>query len=303
GPCLYLYTRMQTKNEKTFFKKDLLHFFPFLFFLFLTFISMIRMQNGSIYFERSKIFSVIEGIFAIAACISVSVYNILSYRMIKEHILQIQDKFSYLSIDNTLSWISRFSILFLIFLINQLVVFLYSTFYGKVLLNPVANVYLLLGFLYTLSFFFMRQDDVYNQTKNFEDIIKKEKYSKSGLSKTKMEQLENILLDYIEKEKPYLNPDLVISDIASGIGISTNHLSQIINTKFEKNFFMFINDFRIAEVIKKMNDSNYDEYPVIRIAYDCGFNSKSSFNSIFRKATGMTPAQFRSKRNRESNTL
>lgn len=299
GPCLYLYTRMQTKSEKTFHKKDLTHFFPFLFFCFIVFISMLKIENNSFQIVASSHFKWIEGIFAIVACVSVSFYNYHSYKMIQEHSIHIQDQFSYLSIENTLSWVVRFSILFLIFLFNQLIVLLYSMIFGKIILSPVANVYLLLAFLYTLSFFFMRQDDVFIQSKNFEDIIKKEKYSKSGLSEDRIEQLAKNLLEYMEKEKPYLNSDLVISDLANGIGVSTNHLSQIINTHFNKNFFMFVNDYRVTAVMERMKDSKYDEYPVIRIAYDCGFNSKSSFNSIFRKATGMTPAQFRLEQKQE----
>ena len=92
-----------------------------------------------------------------------------------------------------------------------------------------------------------------------------------------MKNLTQTLIFYMETEKPYLKSDLVISDMATALNINVNHLSQIINTNFQKNFFMFINDYRVAEVTNKMKDPAYKEFPVLRIAYEAGFNSKSYF--------------------------
>lgn len=63
---------------------------------------------------------------------------------------------------------------------------------------------------------------------------------------------------------------------------------------------MFINDYRVDEVIARFQDPNFNDYNILRIAFDSGFNSKSSFNSIFRKATGFTPMEYREKLSKET---
>ena len=80
--------------------------------------------------------------------------------------------------------------------------------------------------------------------------------------------------------------------LASGL---TNHTSQIINENLNKNFFDFVNDYRINEVKKCLSDSKFSHYTLLAIAYECGFNSKSSFNSLFKIKTGLTPSEYQKK--------
>lgn len=297
GPCLYLYTRIQTRTEKYWKYKDLLHFIPFIFFTILSFIPGVSFASSKINSSGYNFSLILFESFAIISWISVAIYGYLAYRMIKSHSLNLLEKFSYLSIENTLSWVNRFSFVFLFVLSIQNIISIYSKFSEQKIVSGKVNGWLLLGFLYVLSFFFIRQGSVFSRSEDTNVSAKKEKYSKSGLNEDKIHNLASTLLLYMEKEKPYLNPDLVISDIAIALGINVNQLSQIINVKFQKNFFMFVNDYRVSEVIAKMKDSNYKDFPVLRIAFDAGFNSKSSFNSIFRKSTGFTPVEFRSKIN------
>jgi len=80
--------------------------------------------------------------------------------------------------------------------------------------------------------------------------------------------------------------------MAQSLNLSTNHLSQIINEKLEMNFFDFINEYRVNEVKDRLSDPKYKHYTLLAIAFDSGFNSKSSFNSIFKQYTGLTPSEF-----------
>lgn len=100
------------------------------------------------------------------------------------------------------------------------------------------------------------------------------------------------LLDFMEKEKPYLDSKLSLGQLAEMIELSNNHLSEMIKTRLGKNFFDFINEYRIKEVKEKLADPNNKSFTLLAIAYDCGFNSKSSFNSLFKKYTGLTPSEY-----------
>ena len=100
------------------------------------------------------------------------------------------------------------------------------------------------------------------------------------------------LINYIDEEKPYLNPNLSLGDLADQIGIHSNQLSWLINKKFEKNFKEFINDYRVAAFKDLSIDPKNEHITLIGLAFESGFNSKTAFNTFFKKSTGMTPNQF-----------
>ena len=125
--------------------------------------------------------------------------------------------------------------------------------------------------------------------KNVADITK---YKTSGLSSNDAKDFLPVLLKYMETEKPYLNSQLSISELAEQINIPTNHLSQIINEQTGKNFFEFINSFRVEEVKLQISDNQDKKFTLLAIALDSGFNSKTVFNTFFKKETGLTPRQF-----------
>ena len=121
---------------------------------------------------------------------------------------------------------------------------------------------------------------------------KRSRYKKSGLKKTEAEVQLKKLLDYFENDKPYLNGKLNLKEVADHIDTSVNHLSQIINELLDKSFFDFVNGYRVEEVRNLLSDSKNKQYTLLAVAYESGFNSKSSFNSIFKKITGLTPSQY-----------
>ena len=120
------------------------------------------------------------------------------------------------------------------------------------------------------------------------------KYSGSTLKDDEATEYTEQLAEYMLTEKPYLNPELTLTELASQIDISTHHLSQIINEQFKQNFFEYINQYRVEEVKTRINNPKFENYSLLGIALDSGFNSKSSFNRIFKKFTNQTPSQFKS---------
>jgi len=98
---------------------------------------------------------------------------------------------------------------------------------------------------------------------------------------------------YMSAEKPFLEPSLTIHELADYVKIPTKDLSIIINHKMGQHFFDFVNEFRIEEAATILKNPDMKELTVLEILYEVGFNSKSSFNTAFKKYTGLTPTAYR----------
>ncbi|WP_162843317.1 helix-turn-helix domain-containing protein [Ichthyenterobacterium magnum] len=123
--------------------------------------------------------------------------------------------------------------------------------------------------------------------KNIQQIggDKKIKYSNVNLF--------NEIFSYIEKNKLYLNPDLNVSIIANTFNISKGYLSRLISFNSELNFNDYINTLRVEEAKTMLNDKVYNDYTILAIGLESGFNSKTSFYSAFKKFTNKTPNQYK----------
>jgi AraC-like DNA-binding protein len=121
----------------------------------------------------------------------------------------------------------------------------------------------------------------------------KKKYKKSALTEDIAKKYQMKLQVYMQNQKPHLNSNITLPQLAQNLSISVHHLSQVINDKMNQNFFEFINQFRVEEAKKMLTDPQNNNLTIAAIGYESGFNSNSSFNSVFKKATGKTPSQYR----------
>ena len=145
-------------------------------------------------------------------------------------------------------------------------------------------------FVFLIGFFGIRQARIF--THHVETATEKEKYSKSGLTKETGDKLYESLIALMKKEALHRKNDLSIDELASKLEIHPNYLSQAINEREKKNFYDFINQYRVEEFKKLASDPKNRHLTLLALAYECGFNSKSSFNRYFKKATGQTPSEF-----------
>ena len=97
----------------------------------------------------------------------------------------------------------------------------------------------------------------------------------------------------MEDDKLYQQPNLNLNEVAQVLRCNPKQLSKLINEEFDQNFSDYINQYRIEEVKQKLHLKEYEHYTILAIAMDAGFNSKSSFNAVFKKSTGLTPSAFR----------
>lgn len=119
------------------------------------------------------------------------------------------------------------------------------------------------------------------------------RYERSGLTADKALTLRHKLDHLMLHEKPYLEEDLDLRELAERLEVFPHHLSQLLNEHYSKNFFDYINSYRAQEVKSMLSDPSHKNESILSIAFSCGFNSKATFNSFFKKHTGQTPRQFR----------
>lgn len=151
------------------------------------------------------------------------------------------------------------------------------------------------AFFFIVGFYGFKQTTIFTDLKLGEDSLVKAtsgNYERSGLSSTQAKDYHLQLLKLMEEKKPWLNGELTAGELSQLLGISANHLSQVLNKEQKQNFFDFVNSYRIKEVILKMRDPACSHLTLLAMALDSGFNSKTSFNTVFKKATNKTPSQY-----------
>ncbi|GEM50928.1 hypothetical protein EB1_07180 [Empedobacter brevis NBRC 14943 = ATCC 43319] len=130
-----------------------------------------------------------------------------------------------------------------------------------------------------------------SELKPIKKVVSKEK-SISEINEEKNKEIES-LKDFMVKNEPYLDSSLTIQDLAEQVEMPVKDLSTLINLYMDKHFFDFVNEYRIEKAMQILKDPSQKELTVLEILYQVGFNSKSSFNTSFKKYTGKTPTDFR----------
>jgi AraC-like DNA-binding protein len=119
------------------------------------------------------------------------------------------------------------------------------------------------------------------------------KYARSGLTSAKAAALRSQLDELMDAQRPYLESDLSLPDLAGRLGVSTHHLSQLLNEDLHLTFYDYVNMKRVEEVKRMLADPAQQEYKILALAFAAGFNSKAAFNAAFKRLTGKTPREYR----------
>jgi AraC-like DNA-binding protein len=148
-------------------------------------------------------------------------------------------------------------------------------------------------FIYVISFRGYVQPKLLAQKEETKDNKPTESYQKSGLKKSDADKYAKMITKLMQEEKLWLNPEVNLKEISQHIGIPQHYITQILNEQLNKNLYTFVNEFRANEVIRLFKEEKYKNWSIIAIAFEAGFNSKSSFNTFFKKFTGKTPSEYR----------
>jgi AraC-like DNA-binding protein len=300
GPLLYLYVKFMTNTDRKFNWFEMLHFVPFIAFFTVSVIfrSEPLVRDLRSFFRPDKLIS-LRIVYSLAFYFSITIYSILSFIEIKHHQENLKNLVSFTSKRITLNWLKVLSISFY-------VVFLILFILGG--LNMIGDFipfdpyFVIFGFIAVFSmvysFYGIKQPVIFGEVfHDGENCEKKEteKYSRSGLKDSQAEKYLKKLLTYMESNKPFLDGDLTIHDLAENTGIARHHITQVLNENYKRNFFTFVNEYRVKEVMERFSDPKFNNYTILAIAMDAGFNSKTTFNSFFKSQTGLTPSEYREK--------
>lgn len=227
-------------------------------------------------------------------------YLLASFRLLQRHENYILTKFSYKE-DVSLAWLNRFlwgeGLVWVAFLIFEVLAHNFFQIVGEGLGFQAAFIILIACMIY-LGIYGLRFQGVFMDREVERTLVSLEekeettKYQSSSLNVNKAKEYEERLQNFMIAEKPYLESKITISELAQRMNIPVNHLSQVVNEQFNQNFFDFINNYRVKAFQQLVQERDVQQYTLLALAYEAGFNSKSSFNAIFKKTAGMTPSEY-----------
>ncbi len=295
APLLFLYVRALVSRKPVFEKKDLLHFVPF--GLCLIYLMPFYLQSGA---DKLNIRSAYYGVqwYQVRSALLIIqflIYLILIILMLinysrkngardpaHEKAILFQIRFLLVTI----------LILWAIGVIHYVASLLSTTYYK----TPETDLIVPLGFtafVYALAYLGLRKPEGLTVMNDPQSI---KKYESSNLTPERSGKYLEKLLHFMETEKPFLDGNLTLQKLAKMLSIPPQHLSRIINERLNQNFVDFINSYRVGEAKKLLVAPSRKHYSILAIAEEVGFNSKSSFNLVFKKHTSMTPSEFRKSR-------
>jgi len=200
-----------------------------------------------------------------------------------------------------LEWLATLSLLLFFTIIITVFYELFNMFVYKLHHHLVMDL-LFLFIVYSTSYHVLRQKEIYPvNKKEREELLSVELEDEEKTEKKKLipdndfENLKQKLIVYMETEKPYLDGELNLSKLSGLINISAHQLSYLLNNGFGENFFQFVNKYRVQYAKELLMNDSYKKLSILGIAFESGFNSKTSFNTIFKKMTSETPSEFRKK--------
>lgn len=294
GPFLLLYVTTLISGQQEFNIMLLLHFTPALiYYLFLLPIMLLPAAEKLhlVYEVYPDITPLFIDVFYLLIVISGPVYIVWSLILLRKHYRQIKENFSYTEKIN-LKWLRNLCMGMAVIWLAVAVTSSMDDDLGSSIIYSSVTL-----FVFLIGYYGIRQGIIFTDpvvTPPPVSLDAKGKYQKSPLDATQSQSLLQRLLDFMEKEKPYLESKITLPQLASQFDTNPNYLSQIINELLNQNLYDFINKYRVDEFKERLKNADALNYTLFGLAQNCGFSSKSTFHDVFKKQTGQTPAQYQS---------
>jgi AraC-like DNA-binding protein len=301
---LYLYVKY-TRNQEVFQRQDWLHATPLviIFLLIVLEIYLISDTNST------------NNLFHLQFVICTNIFSLIYFsktlKIIKRYNNEIENNLSYNSMLFNLKWVKHitfgFGFALVLFMVFGLLIKLniHSGLKPKtvLILLHVLFVYVICFFDFKRQQFEMNFKESEQQLTNTKNDNKNNSYKRTGLKDDDIKLYLQKLEVTMKKDEMWKNPRLVAQDIADLTNIPKHYITQILNTNLNKNFYTFVNEYRTEKAKEMLISDKHKSWSIVAIAYECGFNSKSSFNNFFKKHTGLTPSEFKNNNSNNCNTI
>lgn len=286
---LYRYSELLISPKKNYKIRNELHIFVFLINCLLVLPYIFIDAETKINFLYSSDFPVIVLIGTIWVNLIYIVYLFMCGRLIFNHQQELKSHYPNKEYSN-LNWLKYLVIgLFVIYILGSLLGAV-LTFLGISLYYINYYVYsTIVLYVFGLGYFGIKRKDIF-VTMNLED--RKDSSKKSTIIVDQDIQFAEKLERYMILRKPFLNEKLTLTDLALLLKVKPYYITFILNHVMNRKFYDFVNYYRVEELKKRLKEGYSMKYTLASIATDCGFNSKASFNRIFKTFTGYNPTEY-----------
>lgn len=287
SPLLYFYFANITSAKQKLTWTDSKHFLPFVIF-FASFIPIAKHGQNTVYYDflySNKI--VMTGLLWIILTVQILFYYSRIHGLNRKYTSRLAGEHSNYS-QYDASWVRLFLLLFLTilsFVSLVLFVFLHN--------SNFSHFTTVVALFFSAQVYFVAYKGISQKTISIESEEEVTDAKQDLVVNEKQLQQRGKLENHMHYQKPYLNPDLNLIELAAQVNLSRNELSALINNVIGSNFYLFVNAYRVEHVKQLLQNDTQKQFTILALAYDSGFNSKSTFNALFKKFTGLTPSEYR----------
>ena len=305
GPLLYLYAQSILFKDFELKGKKWLHLLPFFIFFLGSELQYILLgkENQEVLLNQILQRKIPAGLYVSTGLIFCQffIYVAACFRLIGRYKQVASDHFSDEEKVN-ISWLSStilfFTLCMVLAAINGFSGLTPFSKYYFIVLN--ALVFLIIIFISSVLMKALRSPEIFsvmkeNNPDSKSNVAEFSRYQGSTISdEERKRMIENLNL-HMRTRRPWLEPELSLEELSAQMAIKPRMLSQLINETLKQNFFDFVNRYRIEEAKRLLTNPADKKITVLEVLYEVGFNSKSSFNTLFKKYTGLTPSEFKKK--------
>ena len=293
GPLTYLLVKMILRLDYPKSWRLYLHFLPALIHTLVLNNLVALNLKGTIQTLSIEQIIVIFHLIEAAAILSLLAYTLVNWHTFRQYRKAFFQKYSTPFIGSFLQIFFIFSLVTASF---WAVGFTRNLFYT----NPDYTIYIIVWFALAIAIYLLGYRIFLNP--EILDLPALKQLEETPVKKITTEE-KDALISFMTEKQPYLNPELKIGDLALQMDMPKHELSRIINHGFGKNFFDFVNEYRVDTFIALKLNEKREQSSFLELAYQAGFNSKSAFNRAFQKITGLSPSQYFKKNSKFRPTL